>query len=66
MATGLKVGSVSITKEEKSRLPFDTAQNALRNGEYVVGLQVFHQLHCLVRLPLLPLFSKNWLVCNPY
>lgn len=43
-----QVGSTSITEEEKSRLPFDTAPNVLKGGEYVIGLQVFHQLHCLV------------------
>jgi len=43
----LNVGVVSITEEEKSRLPFETAPNAFKKNEYVVELNVFHQLHCL-------------------
>ena len=42
------VGIVSITEEELSRLPFETAANVFVENEYVVELNVFHQLHCLV------------------
>jgi len=43
----LNVGIVSITEEEKARLPFDTAPNIFKENEYVVELNIFHQLHCL-------------------
>ncbi|TDZ74329.1 Cyclochlorotine biosynthesis protein O [Colletotrichum trifolii] len=46
----VQLGSTSITEQERSRLPFETAPNVLKNGEYVIGLQVFHQLHCLMSL----------------
>jgi hypothetical protein len=41
------VGIISITEQEKNRLPFDTARNVFVENEYVVELNVFHQLHCL-------------------
>ncbi|KAM3074055.1 hypothetical protein ACMFMG_008668 [Clarireedia jacksonii] len=43
----LDVGIISITEQEKNRLPFDTAKNVFVENEYVVELNVFHQLHCL-------------------
>lgn len=44
----IQVGIVSITEEENSRLPFETAPNLFKENEYVVELNIFHQLHCLV------------------
>ncbi|KAJ0163937.1 hypothetical protein CTA2_2087 [Colletotrichum tanaceti] len=46
----VQLGSTSITEAEKARLPFDTTPNVMKQGEYVIGLQVFHQLHCLMSL----------------
>ncbi|KAH8812841.1 hypothetical protein F5884DRAFT_856135 [Xylogone sp. PMI_703] len=43
----LNVGIVSITERERDRLPYETAANIYRNNEYVVEMNVFHQLHCL-------------------
>ncbi|KAL2063651.1 hypothetical protein VTL71DRAFT_5456 [Oculimacula yallundae] len=46
----LSVGIVSITEEENSRLPFKTAPNFFKENEYVVELNIFHQLQCLYGL----------------
>lgn len=43
----LQLGPISVSRDEMSRLPFDTAPNVMKDGEYVVSLNVFHQLHCL-------------------
>jgi hypothetical protein len=42
------VGVVSISKKELKRLPGGTAVNRAEPNTYVVELEMFHQLHCLV------------------
>lgn len=42
------VGIVSIHEDEAARLPGGTARSAVNPNEYVVELEMFHQLHCLV------------------
>ncbi|MCJ1249426.1 hypothetical protein MMC30_006650 [Trapelia coarctata] len=44
------VGIVSIHEEEAARLPGGTARSAVNPNEYVVELEMFHQLHCLKAL----------------
>jgi hypothetical protein len=46
----LEAGMISISAEEKAAFPEDTAEDNLIPGRYVVELNVFHQLHCLVWL----------------
>jgi hypothetical protein len=49
------VGFVSITENEKAGLLHDTATDHRNPNNYVVELDVFHQLHCLVCTP-----SSTW------
>jgi hypothetical protein len=42
------VGVISISNEEKSRFAISTAKQLNSSDKYVVELDVFHQLHCLV------------------
>lgn len=42
------VGIVSISEEELRRLPGGTAVSPKQPNAYVVELEMFHQLHCLV------------------
>ncbi|KAF4622762.1 hypothetical protein G7Y89_g14265 [Cudoniella acicularis] len=46
----LSVGFVSITEDEKSGLLHETATDRHNPDNYVVELDVFHQLHCLQAL----------------
>lgn len=44
------VGIIRLTEEEASRLPFEPAKlYGGKEGEYAGFLEMFHQLHCLVR-----------------
>jgi hypothetical protein len=44
------VGIIRLTEEEASRLPHKPAKlYGGKEGEYAGVLEVFHQLHCLVR-----------------
>ncbi|KAG4436618.1 hypothetical protein IFR05_007876 [Cadophora sp. M221] len=45
--TGPPTGIVSITEDENSRLPSKTASDIFKEREYVVELNIFHQLYCL-------------------
>ncbi|KAH8594158.1 hypothetical protein B0O99DRAFT_626048 [Bisporella sp. PMI_857] len=40
-------GLVRITKDQASKLPSQTSQIPGDTDHYIVGLEVFHQLHCL-------------------
>lgn len=46
----MSVGIYTLSKDEYNSLGLDTAQLSFRNmqGHYVVALEMFHQLHCLV------------------
>jgi hypothetical protein len=46
----LLVGMSMISRDEASRLTNKTSVIPGQHGEYVVQLDVFHQLHCLVCL----------------
>ena len=47
-ADGVKVGIISITAEEHDRFHGPTAPDRRNDGRYVVVLDMFHQLHCVV------------------
>lgn len=47
--SNLSVGVVGISKQENSRLLNGTATARKDQKQYVVELELFHQLHCLVR-----------------
>ena len=47
----MTVGVVSISSQENTRLKNGTAFTRQDHSEYVVELEMFHQLHCLVTLP---------------
>ena len=54
------VGTIRVQKSELDRMNLSTIQ--LADGSYVATLDVFHQLHCLVRLPILRKIERiNWL-----
>ncbi|KAK0716042.1 hypothetical protein B0H67DRAFT_489190, partial [Lasiosphaeris hirsuta] len=44
----VRVGMYSLTKEENNQLGIETSIVPGRKDEYLVTLEVFHQLHCLV------------------
>ena len=44
------VGVVSLAEDEMKRLPGGTAPNRYNGSEYIVELEMFHQLHCLVNV----------------
>ncbi|KAH8810660.1 hypothetical protein F5884DRAFT_897231 [Xylogone sp. PMI_703] len=41
------VGMYSLTKEEYDQLPLETTEVPGQPGQYLVTIEVFHQLHCL-------------------
>ncbi|KAH8655088.1 hypothetical protein BGZ60DRAFT_532709 [Tricladium varicosporioides] len=43
----IAVGNYVLTKEEHDKLDIETAELMDRPGEYLITLEVFHQLHCL-------------------
>lgn len=55
----LDVGEIRISREEAARLPSETAP--LYGGEegYAGVLEVFHQLHCLVRITRVALRDRS-------
>ena len=44
----IDIGLSQIDKESAAKLPNATAPISGEGGIYIVGLDVFHQLHCLV------------------
>ena len=50
MTSLISVGVVEISKQENSRLLNGTATARKDQKQYVVELELFHQLHCLVRV----------------
>jgi hypothetical protein len=43
------VGMYSLNQDEYDKLPLETAQIVGTDDQYLVTIEVFHQLHCLVR-----------------
>ncbi|KAH8817357.1 hypothetical protein F5884DRAFT_874356 [Xylogone sp. PMI_703] len=43
----IQVGIVSLTSDEAGQLANKTLENPLVEGEYMVGVEVFHQIHCV-------------------
>lgn len=52
------VGVVSLTEDEMKRLPGGTAPNRYNGSEYIVELEMFHQLHCLVNSTIYVCYSN--------
>lgn len=42
------VGVYSLTAEEYEGLPIETVQVVGKQDQYIVTIEMFHQLHCLV------------------
>jgi hypothetical protein len=40
----------SLTREEYEQLPLETAQVVGKDDQYLVTIEMFHQIHCLVSL----------------
>lgn len=59
----MKVGIISITAEEYDRFLGLTAPDRRNDGRYVVVLDMFHQLHCVVS-NLTPCFYRLLLIFN--
>jgi hypothetical protein len=58
------VGIYSLTAEEYNAQELETAQLVRDKNQYIVTIEMFHQLHCLVSLRVLLISSKFERLCT--
>lgn len=54
----------SLTKEEYDQLKLQTSHVPGQENEYLITIEVFHQLHCLVLLPVAHVSVVRYLICT--